>query len=208
MAVLDFIFPKFCLECKAPGKYLCHSCLQKVRPAGKIYPSGLDGVFSSWRYEGVIRKAILGLKYRFALEIAKELAKAFVSEIKKRPLQLKKAVLVPIPLHPRRKRWRGFNQSEEIGKILAQSMGWDFAPKLLERKITRTPQVELKGKARRENIRGVFVVNSQKLPTNYNTSLILFDDVWTTGSTINEAAKVLKRSGVKKNWGLTIARSR
>lgn len=212
MPILDFVFPKFCLECKTPGKYLCPACLEKVRRVGFFrlhqIPYGLDRAFSAWQYQGVARKAILGLKYRFVSEIAEELTKAFVSEIKKRPLRLNKAVLVPIPLHPRRRRWRGFNQSEEIGKILARSMGWDFVPKFLERKIERTPQVELKGKARKENVRGVFTVNSQKLPTSDKTPFILFDDVWTTGSTIKEAARVLKRSGVKKIWGLTIARSR
>lgn len=210
MPILDFVFPKFCLECKTPGKYLCSACLEKVRRARphrlRLNPHGLDRAFSAWQYQGVIRKAILALKYRFASEIARELAEALISEIKKRPFQLNKAVLVPIPLHPRRRRWRGFNQSEEMGKILAQSMGWDFASKLLERKIARTPQVELKGKARKENVRGVFRI-SQASSLDKLRSVVLFDDVWTTGSTMKEAAKVLKRNGAKQVWGLTITRS-
>jgi ComF family protein len=227
MVFLDFIFPKFCLECKAPGKYLCFSCLEKTQRAAEFCPEckihsfrgrthklckkpyGLDGAFSVWQYKRVIRKAILGLKYRFAPEIAKELAKAFVSEIKKRPLQLNKPILVPVPLHPRRKRWRGFNQSEEVGKVLAQNMRWEFVPDLLIRKKSTQPQTELKRSQRKHNIKGVFVLNPkyQSLITSHR-SLVIFDDVWTTGSTIKEAARVLKRKGARSVWGLTISRSR
>jgi len=211
MAVLDFVFPKFCLECKSPGKYLCPLCLERVRPARPHrLPrgfSGLDRVFSAWQYQGVIRKTILALKYRFGRDITWELTSAFASEIKERRFWPKKAVLVPIPLHPRRQRWRGFNQSEEIGKILAQEMGWDFESRFLERKIARAPQMELKGKARRENIRGVFAVGPLKPAANDKRFFILFDDVWTTGSTVKEAAQVLKKGGASKVWGLTIARS-
>jgi ComF family protein len=227
MTVLDFIFPKFCLECKAPGKYLCSSCLEKAQRAAEVCPEckahsfrgrthksckkpyGLDGAFSAWQYKRVIRKAILGLKYRFAPEIAKELAKAFVSEIKKRPLQLSKPILVPIPLHPSRKRWRGFNQSEEVGKVLAQNMRWEFRPDLLIRKKSTQPQTELKRSQRKHNVKGAFALSPkyQSLITSHR-SLIILDDVWTTGSTIKEAARVLKRKGAKSVWGLTVSRSK
>ncbi|MCK4588461.1 ComF family protein [Candidatus Woesebacteria bacterium] len=193
---------EICPECKI------HSFRGKTHKLCKK-PHGLDGAFSVWQYKRVIRKAILGLKYRFVPEIAKELAKAFVSEIKKRPLQLNKPILVPVPLHPRRKRWRGFNQSEEIGKILAQNMKWEFRSDLLIRKKSTQPQTELKRSQRKHNVKGVFVLNPkyQSLITSHR-ALVIFDDVWTTGSTIKEAARVLKRKGAKSVWGLTISRSK
>jgi ComF family protein len=179
----------------------------------------LDGLVFLWPYGGVVRKAILGLKYKYASQVAGELASHAVEYLQKRKVVLPiKSTLVSIPLYWFRENWRGFNQVEEIGKLVASSMQWGFRGDLLIRKKLARPQTELRGKERRENIRGVFSLNpNYKLRiTNYppgqrpsragGQSLILFDDVLTTGATMKEAAKVLKRSGAKKVWGLTIAR--
>ncbi len=221
---MDFIFPRTCLGCGASGKYLCSQCIQKIKKAPEICsycgsysfrgathqsckrPLGLDGAFSAWNYEGVMRKAILALKYKFASEIAKELAAILANELRKRPLQLTKAVLVPIPLHRQRKLWRGFNQTEEIGKLVAEKMGWKFEKNLILRQVDTLPQVQLKKEKRKSNVRGAFSLN----PTHQ--SPVLFDDVWTTGPTLKEAAKVLKtcfrrlEKGTGKVWSLTLTR--
>lgn len=227
MGILDFIFPTTCLNCKKLGNYLCKDCLSKVRYAKQvciectkpsidgfthikcIRPQALDGVFSVWNYEGVIRKAILKLKYNFAFDIAKELAENIAKCVSKNfnPLPTN-PVLIPIPLHVSRKNWRGFNQTEEIGKLLANKLGWNFAPDVLVRKKKSSPQAELKGDQRKENVKNVFALNPkykyfQLLSTNYQ--LLIFDDVLTTGATMKEAGKVLKRSGAQNVWGLTIA---
>lgn len=209
MSILDFLFPKKCLECGKYGKYICEDCLKKVSSAGWNY----DGVYSIWKYEGVIRKAIIALKYKYATEMAKELSDLCVQRLKTIRHTLPRsgklrlsANLVPIPLHRYRQNFRGFNQSEEIGRLVAKSLGWKFIPDLLIRKKLTTPQVELKGPARRQNIQGVFVVNPNYSLFAIRCPLVLFDDVFTTGSTIKEAARVLKNEGFKKIWGLTIAR--
>ena len=113
--------------------------------------------------------------------------------------------MVPIPLYWHRQNVRGFNQSEEIGKLMAQEMGWGFAPDLLIKKRSTKSQVELSVSQRKENLQGVFIVSSPNIQ-NTNPNILLFDDVFTTGSTLKEVAKVLKRAGVEKVWGLTIAR--
>ncbi len=219
MSLVDLIFPKKCLGCGKANTYLCKECIEKARKEGFFCPYcerfsidgkthfqcrreyGLDGLTSIWRYEGVIRKAILGLKYKFAMEIAKELAEASIPQLNRS--YFKGYILVPIPLHWHRANWRGFNQAEEIGKILAKEMGWKFIPDLLIRKKSTTPQTELKGKERRKNTMDAFILNRK-----YKTrgKILLFDDVITTGSTMKEAAKVLKKEGAEKVWGLTIAR--
>ena len=118
----------------------------------------------------------------------------------------KSAILIPIPLYWHRKNWRGFNQVEEVGKIVAERIGWGFSSDILIRKAHRRPQTELKGDKRRKNIRGVFSFNSDyRLLKTENRPLILFDDVYTTGSTLKETGKVLKRNGAKSVWGLTLA---
>lgn len=224
MSFLDLVFPKNCLNCKKDGCYICRDCLNKVkRTAGicaycqKASIDGmthfkcrrkfrLDGLVSVWEYEGVIRKAILALKYKFAKEVAKELSERAVSELKNHNSLciIPDSIMVSVPLHKRRENWRGFNQSNVLGSEIAKALGHKFVSDLLIRKNATASQTELKGKERRENVRGIFALNPiYKLRS---TGYILFDDVFTTGSTLKEAAKVLKRGGAEKVWGLTIAR--
>jgi ComF family protein len=158
----------------------------------------------------VIRKSLINLKYKFAYEIAKELADYAVLFLSKKDFALpKKTILIPIPLHRLRKNWRGFNQVKKIGELVSQKMSWKYLPDLLVRKTIKRPQTELKRNERTRNIQGVFSLNPKYnnpniLSTNYH--LLIFDDVFTTGATIKEAGKVLKRNGAKQVWGLSVAR--
>jgi ComF family protein len=223
MGIFDLIFPDKCLTCNKEGKCVCSDCLAKVstpkpicpiclRPSIDgfthskcVRPQSLNGLTCLWEYEGVIRKATLALKYKFASEITKELGNLSSKKIVNNNLFPKKAVLVPVPLFWYRQNWRGFNQAEEIGKILAKNLGWKFLPDLLIRRKNSRSQTELTKEKRGENVRGIFSLNpNYVLNTKY--SVLLFDDVWTTGSTLKEACKVLKRKGVQKVWGLTLAR--
>jgi ComF family protein len=201
MAILDLIFPKNCLECKTPGKYICSNCLKKVKKNGW----NSDWVYSVWKYQGVIRKAILVLKYRYSTDIARELATHISRVLKKENIDLEKACLVPVPLHWYRKNVRGFNQSEEIGKVIAKKMNWKFVPDLLIRTKSTTPQAQLTGSARRENLHGAFSLNSNILISQC-LNIVLFDDVLTTGSTLLEASKILREGGIKRVLCLTIAK--
>jgi ComF family protein len=118
----------------------------------------------------------------------------------------KNSILVPIPLHKFRKNWRGFNQSELIGKYLSAAMGWDYLEDLLIRSKYKTPQTVLKIGDRKKNIKGVFTLNPKyKRHIAEYQNLILFDDVYTTGSTMKEAASVVKKAGVEKVYGLVLA---
>lgn len=201
MGLLDLIFPKSCLECGKEGKYICENCLNKVGKSGWY-----GNNYSVFRYEGVIRKAIIALKYKYSTEIAKELAEVCVKNLKSVNLIPNSYLLTPIPLHWQRKNVRGFNQSEEVGKLIAKNMNWDFNPNLLIKNKATIPQVGLKGKARRKNLSGVFSLNPAYSLITTRYSLVVFDDVFTTGSTLKEAMKVLKGAGVRAVWGMTVAR--
>lgn len=222
MGLIDLIFPKTCLECHKEGSYFCQSCLANVRLAKPVCPIcekasidglthvkcikkfGLDGLTSIWEYEGVIRKAILALKYKYAFEVGRELCGKFAEYMHNSSFLIpNSSVLVPIPIYWHRENVRGFNQSNEVGRAIAAEFGWNFEPNLLIRTKPTIPQVELSGEARRKNLKGVFSLDSRFCIPD---SVLLFDDVFTTGSTLKEACKVLKRGGVKKVWGLTIAR--
>jgi len=229
----DLLFPKSCITCNRQGQYLCKECLNKIGLAKPICPYcqkpsidgfthikcqkvfGLDGVTSVWNYEGIIRKSILSLKYKYATQIGEELVNCLANRLLDYHLPFtfptSNAVasagwyFLPIPIYWHRQNIRGFNQSILIGNSLCQKMNWKFIPDLLIKNKQTISQVELSGEARRKNLKNVFCVNpNYVLSTIY--SVLLFDDVFTTGSTLHEAAKVLKRAGVKKVWGLTMAR--
>lgn len=220
MALFDIIYPRFCLECGRNGAYICEECLLKVNRAEPVcpscgratfnlktherclYPFGLDGLYSIWEYKGVVRKAILALKYKFATDIAEELSFKTLQQIKKFPFP--GYTLLPIPIHKKRGRWRGFNQTEVLGEFISKNLGLEFKKDLLVRKRQAKPQTELKGYERVENIKGVFEVIGRKIPSK----ALLFDDVWTTGSTLKEAAKVLKEGGSKEVFAFTLAKRR
>lgn len=219
MGIIDFLFPVTCLECGKEGKYLCKSCVSKIIKAKQFclecHKPSIDGAthskckrkmsidftYSLWDYSGVVRKAIVNLKYRFAYRIADEIAEYFIDNIKETFFLPKSAVLIPIPLHKSRYKWRGFNQAELLGEAIAKKMNWYFDPILTRSKKTQ-PQTTLRGKERASNLTGAFSALSfidRGLP------YILFDDVLTTGSTIKEACRTLKRKGLKNVLGLTIA---
>jgi competence protein ComFC len=199
MGLLNLIFPKKCLECGREGKYICISCLKKVGFSGWHN----QNIYSVWQYQGVVRKAILALKYKYVTGVAQELVEICARQLGNQ--KWKPAYLVPIPLHWYRENFRGFNQTEVIGKKLAKKLGWQFVPDLLVRQKYTLPQAQLKLEARLRNLCGVFTVNL-KSSILHNQLVILFDDVYTTGSTLKEAREVLEKVGFNKIRGLTLAK--
>lgn len=220
---LGLLFPKSCVYCHKVGKYLCQACLSSVTlappvcPGCKLFsPEGLthrqckritqlNGARAMWQYEGVVRKAIIKLKYNFISDIGRELAEQS-SELVKGSKVLNSAIIVPIPLHNKRRDWRGFNQSEELAKGFSAVLDLPVKGELLLRIEQGVNQATLDRRSRLRNMRGKYAVNMQMLSHLSVKKVILIDDVWTTGSTLNEAAKVLKEAGINEVWGLTIAR--
>jgi competence protein ComFC len=234
--LLDFLFPKKCVLCKKIGSFLCANCFTKFsfdakslclvcnKPSfnGLTHPScrnkfAIDGCFSALSYNAATKKLIYSFKYKpFLTGLQGVLSDLFYeSLIQKEELMAlltdKKWSIVPIPLSDSRLRKRGYNQSE----ILAKELGKKFsipAQNLLKRAHDTKTQVGLKMEERRQNIKGAFeissqlsVARSQKLAIG-SQNIFLVDDVVTTGSTLLEAANVLKRNGVKKVFALTLAR--
>ena len=120
-------------------------------------------------------------------------------------------VIIPIPLHKRRLRWRGFNQSELIAKRISEKIAPGFPialeNSLLERFRYTHPQMEIKNQAKRKkNIENAFKIPKNKLVSVKNKRILLVDDVTTTGATIFECAKTLKRSGASEVFAVVVAR--
>ena len=115
----------------------------------------------------------------------------------------KEALLVPIPLHKNRERKRGFNQAKLIARHLSERLGLELAENVLKKTKATRPQIELRAEERRKNLTGAFAVSDpQKIQ---NKIILLLDDVKTTGTTLEEAAVVLKQAGAKRVWAITVA---
>lgn len=227
-SILDFLYPKFCLSCGKEKSYLCPDCFPKIKifpapfcpycnkrsPEGKICKNcqkSLSGFVAAAPYSNeLLRKLIDAFKYNFVKELSASLAFLILKFLKenpeieffKNPLNF---LILPIPLHPRRLRWRGFNQAVEIGKILSPLLKIPMEENLLLRKRYTKPQVRIKRKEEKEeNVKGIFSVkNSEEIK---NKKIILLDDVATSLATMEEAGKVLKENGIKEIWGLAIAK--
>lgn len=224
--LLNFLFPRRCVGCGRLGSYLCSDCQETVevpppicpmccRPAldGITHPScrmtyGLDGLVSFFNYRGVVKKALKHIKYRWVSDIAQTfIAHASLNEsVLIQHAQQKQVTLVPVPLHISRQRWRGFNQSALFAKLLAHQLNLSYVSNLLIRIRKTKTQTELKGSERVLNVRGAFALNTRHGLEVKNKTFIIVDDVWTTGSTMRECAKVLKRSNARWVTAITIAR--
>jgi len=184
--------PAHCPWCALPSPFgsVCGSCL-----AG---PPNFDATLALWLYEFPCDRLVQALKYRSRLALAPFFARNFAA----RPLPPVDLV-VPMPLHPKRLAQRGFNQAVEIARCLARSSGLLHAPRGVRRVKDTTAQTELPYEERARNVRGVFACDLDLS----GKRVAVVDDVMTTGATLNELAKVLKRAGASRVENLVIARS-
>lgn len=221
---LDLIFPKFCVDCQKEGSFLCSKCEKRVllvktqicpgcgriSKGGKYClkdrkPHGLAGIIVAAYYEeGPIKEAIHNLKYNALLELAPFLGSLMATALKENIDISKDILITAVPLHFLRKSQRGFNQSELLGTAVAENLKLQKNFNIL-RKIRYTkPQVKFSGKKRRKNLINCYKIFQKN--AIFGRTIILIDDVTTTGTTLNECAKVLRAAGAKRVWGLVVAK--
>jgi len=217
----------FCLDCETKIKKIFQICpvCERATPFGQTHEFCLtryfpDGLFSFFNYEGIIREAIHQLKYKYVTDLEKEFWQVIKNQIQKDEEKLivltqffkqEKPIVVPIPLYWHKQRIRGFNQSSLFAKRLSLHFNLPYSDKILARRRNVQSQTKLTQKEREQNVKEIFKINPNYLSAGKAgklliTNCLLVDDVWTTGSTMKEATKVLKENGVKKVWGLTVAR--
>jgi ComF family protein len=160
--------------------------------------------FSLGPYEGPLRVAVHELKYRGRRRVAGRLAEAMAREAGARGLFDVDAVLVPVPLHPRRKRERGFNQAELLAAELGRRLGVPVAASALVRRACTPAQTGLSAAERRKNVAGAFAVRRRAQVVA--RVVVLVDDVVTTGATARACARALREAGAKDVRLLSAAR--
>jgi len=228
--VLDIIFPKFCVICKRQGYLVCPDCLSLIEIMEYRYcpfcqrrvmsKEGkcklhrylkLDGLYFAASYNNIVVKTLIKkFKYQpFIKELSKPLSQLIIAHLHSIDNKIfledkENSLLLPVPIHKSKKRWRGFNQAEEIAKNLSICLGLPLKANNLQKIKKTKPQAYLKKSERIKNINGVFKIKNP--PQIQGKRIFLVDDVFTTGSTMEECARVLKAAGAKKVWGIAIAR--
>lgn len=161
-------------------------------------------MWASLYYELPVSNMIRALKHLADLSMVRPLADLMMQNPPDRLADECFDFVLPVPLGKERLLQRGFNQSESIVGLLAQHYGWRTLPRHTVFRRHRPPQSTLKGSERRRNIKNAFEIR-EPLPKGCN--ILLIDDVFTTGATLNELAKMLKKSGARRVCCWTLART-
>ncbi|MDH4358322.1 MAG: ComF family protein [Candidatus Berkelbacteria bacterium] len=217
--ILDFVFPLSCVLCSETGASVCDSCLEVLPRArlgclrcGRKNPYGLycpkcrgrftpDRVLACYKFEGASRELIHSFKYEDITALASPVV-IQMAKLVRGDEDYKNFVLVPIPLSRKRRAFRGYNQAELLCRELSEMLGLKWV-EILCRTKGRASQVQVGSKAeRRRNVKNSFDVAAK---LNLPKKVILVDDVITSGATVEEATKVLKRAGAEVVVCLAIA---
>lgn len=230
MNLLDLIFPKYCVNCKRLGDFLCPDCFSRLsfdtkniclvcgKPSfdGLTHPrcltkNTIEGSFTGVVFSGISKKLIYQFKYKPYLSSLKNfigdlLYESLIQNEEFNKILNPPLIFVPIPLSSKKNRRRGYNQAEILAKGLSKKFGFPVLNCLVRIKETRS-QVGLDKEERKENMKGAFDINIKNQKLNLkNKNVILVDDVLTTGATMSEACYVLKKAGAGKVWAIAFAK--
>lgn len=217
--ILDFLFPPKCMWCGAYGLFICSQCFLwfRKRRINCIEWNNLIKIFAPFEYyrNNLLRKLIKDVKYHFHYWETWSLIYP-MSTVLFDEFHDKNIILIPVPLHWRRKIWRWFNQAEILSNLITWDCinRWFFnnnsiqTQKLLKRVKNTKPQAWLSKEARLKNLEWAFVIKPWVEIINTNSILILIDDVCTTGETLERCAKELSKKLDNKIYWLVIASDR
>lgn len=225
--IYDLVFPKRCLSCNKFDDFVCSDCLHLLRVKANfccptcnremILPSVCSDCFDKssleklWvvsDYENELtKKAIHLIKYNFCEQVSEVWDRLIIMYFERERLWPKEALLVPVPLHKKRYLERGFNQSVLIGKIVERIKGNSINNNIIKRVLYGKHQATLDYKARIRSMDSCFALAQSGVSgIDLNREIILIDDVYTTGATMQECARTLKRAGFQRVYGFAMAR--
>lgn len=231
-SVINLLYPRRCPVCGdivSPEKILIHpSCISKLSPikspsckkCGKEvigerteycydcsrHTRTFDWGMALLQYNEAAKHSMAAVKYKNRREYLDFYAAAIDSRFRKNILRLQAAALVPVPIHPSRRRQRGYNQAEELAARLSMFWGIPMDAGLLVRSKKTAPQRELNPAERLKNLQEAFTVNTERLGGRMGIpgSVVLIDDIYTTGSTIEACTRALKAAGVQRVYFVVI----
>jgi len=232
VAVLDLVFPRHCAGCgrtvDRPRGHVCWECFRTIelRATGLCQQCGLpsegqvthafvcsacrdhepafDMARSAGRFSGVLREILHQFKYGRATWLCQDLADLLHGCVLAHYTAEEVDLVVPVPLHGQKQRDRGYNQAALLAAALASRLDRPQAGDVLVRTRDTPTQTKLHAEQRRKNVRGAFAVRAPEWVRG--RTVLLIDDVMTTGATLSEAAATLKRAGARRVWTATVAR--
>lgn len=221
-SLVALVYPPSCVVCadvqiSERTRFVCERCWRNVEQARIPLPryaetdeacaAGIDLDLSAWYYDGEIAALIPSMKYHNRPALAKILGELAAARIQPdlHAVLASSAVLAPVPLHPRRRRERGFDQSLLIAQALSKKWGITMMPKLLRRIRFTEKQVKLNAQERAQNVSGAFAIDKRFVATE--DTVLLVDDVITTGATVSGCATILKAAGFERVYAITLART-
>lgn len=208
--ILELVYPPTCAFCgKLSKDYICKKCELKIKKyrikdsysSKNMYFQEIHSIF---KYEEDIRDILIKYKFQNKAYIYKTFSKIILKDEKICGFLKKYDIIIPVPVHKKRKNERGYNQTELISKEISKNLNIKMEKNVLMKNINTKMQSSLSKKERKDNIKGAFKV--QNLQRIENKNILIIDDIYTTGSTINECGKVLKSAGAKNIGALTIAK--
>lgn len=200
MEHFHWVGEKTCEKC---GKILdvnerrdvCHDC--------RNFEHDFDKGFTCVQYGLLERGVLMDFKYKGKSYIGRKLGELLYDRIQLEDIQYN--LVVPVPMHQKRQNERGYNQAAVMAAELAKKAKVDYAPELLKRKAETQPMKGLGAFERRENLKNIFEVSPKNHYTIAGKNILLIDDIYTTGSTLDACSRVLKDAGAAKVYGLTFA---
>ena len=204
--LVDLVFPPTCGHCGRVDSRFCHDCLAQFKALPLLlqprYFDELDATCASGIQRGILAAAVKSFKYHDAVDLCRPLASRLTACLERLPWQID--LVAPVPLHADRELERGYNQSSLLGEQLARDLNLAFSSTCLLRLRDTSQQAQLAEAKRRKNVEGAFQASAAVA----GKSVLLVDDVVTTGSTLAECALALRDQGASAVYALAVSSSR
>ena len=209
----NLIYPQECLICgKLNSNTICNKCENKINQELKYtYLKKIrneyyfENQIYLFEYKDYIRRLIIDYKFKDKSYLYKLFSEIIIKNEKICSIFKSYDIIIPVPIHYKRKKERGYNQSDLIARDIANKIkNIKLENKVVIKKINNKKQSDLTKIERINNVKNVYeIINKERIK---NKKIILIDDIYTTGNTVNEVSKLLKKNGAKKILVLTIAR--
>lgn len=209
--IIDIILPVLCIGCKKRGEIICSDCIETIRQAERETESNILACFD-YRDE-IIKKIIWNLKYYHHFSLGQKLGKLLYENMMEEIAELEvytqgsPILVIPVPISKSKNKMRGYNQAEKIARGFCNSSNkkiFELENNVVVKIKNTLPQAKITNRnTRLKNVRGVFSITENK--SVKGRTIIVIDDVTTTGGTITEIMRILKKGGARKVVGMAVA---
>lgn len=208
--ILELIYPNVCGICgKICKESLCKRCAIKIKKyeinlVNKNKKMYFNESMHIFKYNEMIRQRLIEYKFQDKSYMYKTFAKIILKNKKVCGFLEKYDIIIPVPIHKKRRLKRGYNQTELIAKEICKNISLELKTDVLIKQKNIKAQSELNKNERKQNIKNAFEIKN--INEIIDKKILLFDDIYTTGSTVNECSKILKKAGAKQIGVVTIAK--